>query len=112
MLESDPLAQRQLLTQMTPVVPIESISKIHEDPSRQVCNTNLNSTLSGLLIQQMTSLVNNTTEENSQSSKLIVEENFQLKKQLELLRQSLAEHQEKTYTTEITMMEAIEQMKD
>lgn len=48
----------------------------------------------------------------SRSSNTLAEENNVLKEQLDLVKRSLALHQEKAATTEMTMMDAILQMKE
>ena len=55
---------------------------------------------------------NSNQEEQSQHSQRLVEENQLLRDQLELVKFSLNAHQEKAATTELTMMDAIMQMKD
>ena len=55
---------------------------------------------------------NSNQEDQSQHSQRLVEENQLLREQLELVKMSLNAHQEKAATTEMTMMDAIMQMKD
>lgn len=54
----------------------------------------------------------NKEEFFTQNQNRLLEENNTLKEQLELVKNSLAKHQQMAATTEITMMEAIMQMKD
>ena len=66
------------------------------------------------LMQQLTNLPSPLMDsgslrcdDTSQQSNRMFEENTILKEQLQILKQSLADHQEKAATTETTMMEAI-----
>ncbi len=75
------------------------------------------SSFDGMILQQlenMTGSIDNGSHREgiSRSSNTLAEENNVLKEQLDLVKRSLALHQEKAATTEMTMMDAILQMKE
>jgi len=114
--ESNDARKEETLTLLTPDPTAERARQQQEKSSNK--NTNFDSSFAGLFMQQiahMTSPIGadiaSLREDASQHSHRLVEENNLLKEQLELVKQSLAEHQEKAATTEMTMMEAILQMK-
>ena len=80
-----------------------------------------NSSFHGLFLQQLASMTgpmgdtmdnfSSPREDVSGHSTRLLEENTHLKEQLEVVKRSLAEHQQKAATSEMTMMDAILQMK-
>ena len=65
------------------------------------------------LVNMTSSIGDNSNQcDQSQHSQRLVEENQLLREQLELVKMSLTVHQEKAASTEMTMMDAIMQMKD